>query len=92
MEFEASEPIDGSFASRGDILKDFVLGDAAVVADFERSRVHEADATALTKTRAQISTHWHEGSGYPFHKALSCSLSQERLVPILFGLSLGNTP
>jgi hypothetical protein len=32
MEFEASEPIDGSFASRGDILKD--LGDAAVVADF----------------------------------------------------------
>jgi hypothetical protein len=41
MEFEAKEPINRGFATRRQALKHLVLIDAAVVTNFEASRIRD---------------------------------------------------
>lgn len=43
---------------------------AAIMADFQRRRIRERDATALTEARAQVSAQWNGGLWHQLDKAV----------------------
>ena len=56
MELEAKEPAHRGFPAGSEVPKDFVLGDAAVMADGERGRVDEGRAGTGAIALAQVGT------------------------------------
>jgi hypothetical protein len=54
MQFEAKEPIDGSFASSRQRLEHFVGSNPTVMADLDTGCINETESRTLTKALAQI--------------------------------------
>jgi hypothetical protein len=63
-----------------------MLPDAAIVADFETGRVHEADAATRPKAGAQVGTQWQQGTGHPLDKAPVADQARKRLLPVCLHL------
>jgi hypothetical protein len=63
VELEAEEPAHARLAAPGAPCEDPARVDATVVADLQRSRVHERDAGAAAFPRLQVAAQRDEGRG-----------------------------
>lgn len=69
MQIEAVEPIHAAFAACGEVGKDFVSQDAAMVTNRKFGRINKADAGALAKARFEVDTQRCKRQRQRFHEA-----------------------